>query len=28
LKYAYMDTVKIFGAVIELMEIVKRKKRK
>jgi len=28
LKYAYMDTVKIFGAVIELMEIVKRKKKK
>jgi len=28
LKYAYMDTVEIFGAVIELMEIVKRKKMK
>ena len=28
LKYAYMDTVKIFGAVIELMEIMKRKKIK
>jgi hypothetical protein len=28
LKYAYMDTVKIFGAVIELIEILKRKKMK
>ena len=28
LKYAYMDTVEIFGAVIELMEIVKRNKMK
>jgi hypothetical protein len=27
LKYAYMDTVDVFGAVIELMEIVKRKKK-
>jgi methylmalonyl-CoA/ethylmalonyl-CoA epimerase len=28
LKYAYMDSVKVFGAVIELMELVKRKKKK
>lgn len=28
LKYAYMDTVEIFGIVIELMEIVKRIKKK
>jgi hypothetical protein len=28
LKYAYVDTGKIFGAVIELMEIMKRKKMK
>jgi len=28
LKYAYMDCEKIFGAVIELMEIMKRKKKK
>ncbi len=27
LKYAYMDTVKIFGVVIEFIEIVKRKSR-
>jgi hypothetical protein len=26
--YAYMDTEKIFGAVIEFVEIIKRKKRK
>jgi len=28
MKYAYMDTVKIFGVVIELIEILKRKKMK
>lgn len=28
LRYAYMDTEEIFGAVIELMELVKRKKKK
>jgi hypothetical protein len=28
LKYAYMDSVKVFGAVIELMELVKRNKKK
>ena len=28
LKYAYMDTVEIFGAVIELMEMVKREKKR
>ena len=28
LKYAYMDFVDVFGAVIEIMELVKRKKKK
>jgi hypothetical protein len=28
LKYAYMDTVEVFGAVIELMELVKRRRKK
>ena len=28
LKYAYLDTEKIFGAIIEFIEIIKRKRRK
>ena len=28
LTYAYLDTEKVFGAVIEFLEIVKRQKRK
>jgi hypothetical protein len=28
MKYAYMDTEKIYGAVIELIEIIKKKSKK